>query len=109
MHSRCISGSCRFPRQLPPKPTKAMLAANACGPVEGKRGETSRLASLLRRASWTWCIFPPSANHLLHGPRPGRPSFRRGKATGLGLLIGSEEDHCSLQREEASTIVAGKY
>src|SRR5206468_12283273 len=103
-----IFSSCRSPRQLPPKPTKAILAANVCGPVEGKRGETSRLASLLRRASWTWCIFLPSANHLLHGPCPARPSFRSGKATGLGLLIRSEEDHSFLPREEAFTTVAGK-
>src|SRR6266478_4218992 len=42
-------------------------------------------------------------------PCPARPSFRRGKATGPGLLIGSEEDHFFLAREEAFTTVAGKH
>src|SRR5258705_6922321 len=50
---------CRFRKQPLPKPTKAILAANVSGPVEGKRGETSRPASLLRRASWIWCICLP--------------------------------------------------
>ena len=84
-----IFSSCRSPKQLPPKPTKAILAANVCELVEGQRGETSKRASSSRRASSIWCIFPRSANHSSHGPCRVRLSFRSGKATGPGLLIGS--------------------
>src|SRR6266581_9478823 len=104
-----IFSSCRFPKQLPPKPTKAILAANVCGPVEGQRGETSKRASSRRRASSIWCIFPRSANHSSHGPCRVRLSFRSGKATGPGLLIGSREALSFSRREEASTTAAGKH
>src|SRR5438552_19098927 len=70
-----IFSSCRSPKQLPPKPTKAILAANVCGPVEGQRGETSKRASSLRRASSILCIFPGSANHSLHGTMLGEAEF----------------------------------
>src|SRR5438552_14558345 len=70
-----IFSSCRSPKQLPPKPTKAILAANVCGPVEGQRGETSKRASSLRRASSILCIFPRSANHSLHGTMSGEAEF----------------------------------
>src|SRR5437667_10678090 len=62
-----IFSSCRSPKQLPPKLTKAILAANVYAPVEEQRGETSKRASSLRRAASILCIFPRSANHSLHG------------------------------------------
>ena len=101
-----IFSSCRSPKQLPPKPTKAILAANVYAPVEGKRGETSKRLSSLRHASSILCIFPRSANHSLHGPCRVRLSFRSGKATGRGLLIGSREGLSFSRREEAFTTAA---
>src|SRR5436190_1542084 len=100
--------ACRSPRQPPLKRTRVTLGANAFGPAAVRHGATLRPASSLRRVMWKWCIFPASANHLLHGQCQARLSLRRKKETGLGLLIGSEEDHFSLQREEAFTTVAGK-
>src|SRR5207249_4365011 len=68
--------SCLSPKQRLPKPTKAILAANVCVPVAGKRGEKSKRASSLRRASSIWCIVPRSANHSLHGPMSGEAEFQ---------------------------------
>jgi len=89
-----IFSSCGFPKQLPPKPTKAKFAANVCGPVEGQRGGTSKRVSSSRRASSIWCVFPRSANHSLHGPCRVRPSFRSGKATGPASRLRSITSIC---------------
>jgi hypothetical protein len=71
-----IFSSCGFPKQLPPKRTKAIFAANVCGPVEGQRGGTSKRVSSSRRASSILVHLPAVSEPFITWTMSGEAEFQ---------------------------------